>query len=141
MICTWSNAVEHLKLFNIDIHFHSSAYKLFSLRNRILSTWLMKSIIIITGRVLKLLFVHARGLIITIRIWRNARNITGIVTLTIPSNSMISIFRTLSTIDLLRLRDIFRFDLSVIFFDPFTVFLPWFFCRLGFWFYFNHMCF
>ena len=141
MICTRSDAVEHLKLFNINVHFHSSAYKLFSLWNRILSSWLMHPIIIITRRVWELLFVHTRSLVITIRIRRNARNVTWIVTLTIPSNSMISVFSTWSSINLLDLRNIFRFDLSIIFFGRFTMFLPLFFSRLGFGFYFNHICF
>ena len=139
MICTWSNTVKHLKFFNINIHFHSSAYKLFSLWNCILSSWMMNSIIIIAGWMGELLFVHARSLVITIRIRWNARNVAWIVALAIPSNSMISIFSTWSSIDLLCLGNIFRFDLSIIFFGSFTMFFYLLFSRLGFGFYFNHM--
>jgi len=121
VICAGGNAIEHLKLFNINIHFHSPAYKLFSLRNCILPSWLVQPIII-TRRVWKLLLIHDRSLIIAIRIRRNARNITWIVALPIPSNSMISVFSTRSSINLLNLRNIFRFDLSIIFFGAFVLF-------------------
>lgn len=138
MICTWSNAVEHLKLFDINIHFHSSAYKLFSLWNCILSSCLITSIIIIASWMGKLLF-HARSLIITIRIRWNARNVAWIIALAITSNSMITVFSTLRSINLLCLRNVFRFDLSIIFFGSFTMFFNLFFSRLGFGFYFYHM--
>ena len=139
MICTWSNAVEHLKLFDINIHFHSSAYKLFSLWSSILSSSVITSIIIIASRMRKLLFIHERSLIVTIRIRWDARNIAWIIALAIASNSMISVFSPLRSINLLCFWNIFRFDLSINFFGSFTMFFNLFFSRLGFGFYFDHM--
>ena len=131
MVSAWGYAVEHLQLFNINVHFHSSTDKLFSLWNCILTTWVMKSIIIM---MLKLLFViEAWSLIITVWIWCHVLNIVQIFTLAISGLTMISIFW------MVVIRFGFFDRLSLSFFRFFLWFFTLLFWRLGFWFYFNHI--